>query len=280
MVARENVGQDSRPTSAAFANGAIACFAYSALALVLLHLLRPDYAPATNFISNYAVGPYGWIMTTWFLFMSCGLLTLAIGLYRNDLRSVAAYLGQILLVVASIGLVVSAIYPTDVPGAPATRSGDIHDVSFLVNVGSIFMGIVLLSWSFGNHSAWRSYRRTAWTLTALILLGFVVQFLTLHQGMPYGLANRFFVVVLFAWLFAVCLFDCEPHDRRLLRQPSRVARVRRLGRVTPACRVPTRHSVPAGTTHFRTDLSSVHRWRDSSGRSHSGKPLVTRSTVG
>ena len=76
-------------------------------------------------------------------------------------------------------------------------------MSFLVNVGSIFMATVLLSLSFGNHLAWRSYRRTAWTLTALILLGFAVQFLTLHKGMPYGLANRFFVVVLLAWLFAV-----------------------------------------------------------------------------
>jgi hypothetical membrane protein len=203
IVARDNVGQVSRSTSAALATAAIVCFTYSALALLLLHLLRPDYAPATNFISNYAVGRYGWIMTTWFLAMSCGLLTLAMGLYRNDLRSVVARLGLLLLVVASIGLVVSAIYPTDVPGAPSTRSGDIHDMSFLVNVGSIFMATVLLSLSFGNHLAWRSYRRTAWTLTALILLGFAVQFLTLHKGMPYGLANRFFVVVLLAWLFAV-----------------------------------------------------------------------------
>ena len=108
-----------------------------------------------------------------------------------------------LFVVASIGLVVSAIYPTDAPGSPSTRSGDIHDMSFLVNVGSIFIATILLSASFGNHLAWRSYRRTAWTLTALILLGFAVQFLTLHKGMPYGLANRFFVLVLFAWLFAV-----------------------------------------------------------------------------
>ena len=47
-----------------FATTAIACFAYFALALLLLHLLRPDYAPATTWISGYAVGPYGWIMTT------------------------------------------------------------------------------------------------------------------------------------------------------------------------------------------------------------------------
>src|ERR1700704_4618805 len=151
-MTRENVGQVSRSKSAALATAAIVCFAYSALALLVLHLLRPDYAPATNFISNYAVGRYGWIKTTWFLAMSCGLLTLAMGLYRNDLRSVVARLGLLLLVVASIGLVVSAIYPTDVPGAPSTRSGDIHDMSFLVNVGSMVLATVLLSASFARHS--------------------------------------------------------------------------------------------------------------------------------
>jgi hypothetical protein len=184
------------------ATAAIACFSYAAIALLLLHILRPDYAPATNFISNYAVGRYGWIMTTWFLAMSCGLLTLALGLYLNGLRFATGRLGIFLLVIAAIGLIVSSIYPTDLPGAPATRSGDIHDMSFLVNVASIFIATVLLSASFGSHPGWRTYRSTAWTLTALILVGFAVQFLTLHKGMPYGLANRFFVVVLFAWLFA------------------------------------------------------------------------------
>jgi hypothetical membrane protein len=202
MVTTENAGKVSRSPSGSLATAAIVCFAYSVIALLILHFLRPDYAPATNFISNYAVGRYGWIMTTWFLAMSCGLLALAIGLYCSGLRSIAARLGLFLLAIASIGLVVSAIFPTDVPGAPSTRSGDIHDMSFLVNVGSIFIATVLLSTGFSDHPAWRSYRRTAWMLTALILVGFAVQFLTLHKGMPYGLANRFFVVVLFAWLFA------------------------------------------------------------------------------
>jgi Protein of unknown function (DUF998) len=203
MVITETVGKVSRSTSGSFATAAIVCFAYAAIALLMLHLLRPDYVPATNFISNYAVGRYGWIMTTWFLATSCGLAMLAMGLYRDGLRSIAACLGLFLLVIASIGLVVSAIFPTDVPGAPSTRSGDIHDMSFLVNVGSIFIATVLLSAGFSDHPTWRSFRRTAWMLTALILLGFAVQFLTLHKGMPYGLANRFFVIVLFTWLFAV-----------------------------------------------------------------------------
>lgn len=196
----QKVEKAVRFTSTFFATAAIACFVYSACALILLHVLRPDYAPATNFISNYAVGRYGWIMATWFLGMSCGLLMLVLGLARSGLRSVAARLGLLLLSIASIGLVVSAIFPTDVPGAPSTRSGDIHDMSFLVNVGSIMLATVLLTASFGSNSGWRTYRRTALVLTAMVLIAFVIQFLTLHKGMPYGLANRLFVTVMFAWL--------------------------------------------------------------------------------
>jgi hypothetical protein len=56
MVTTENVGKVSRSTSGSLATAAIVCFAYSVIALLILHFLRPDYAPATNFISNYAVG--------------------------------------------------------------------------------------------------------------------------------------------------------------------------------------------------------------------------------
>ena len=38
-----------------FASVALFCFAYAALALILLHVLRPDFAPASHMISEYAV---------------------------------------------------------------------------------------------------------------------------------------------------------------------------------------------------------------------------------
>jgi hypothetical protein len=60
--------------TSAVAITAIACFTYSVLALLLLHVLRPDYAPVNHMISDYAVGRYGWVMATWFLAMSCGCL--------------------------------------------------------------------------------------------------------------------------------------------------------------------------------------------------------------
>ena len=187
-----------------FATASIACFTYSVLALLLLHVLRPDYAPAHHMISDYAVGPYGWVMTIWFLAMSCGCLMLLLGLVRSGPNTIAARIATLLLGVASIGLVVSAIFPTDVQ-PPSTRTGEIHDMSFLVNIVSILLAIVLLSVNFGSQPRWRPYRRTALTLAGLIALAAVLQFLTLHKGAPYGLANRLFVTVLLAWLLATSI---------------------------------------------------------------------------
>jgi len=187
-----------------FATASIACFIYALLALLLLHVLRPDYAPIHHMISEYAVGPYGWVMTTFFLATSCGCLMLLLGLVGSGPSVAVARIGTLLLAVASIGLVVSAIFPMDVR-LPLTRSGAIHDMSFMVNIGSILLAMVLLSVSFGSEPRWRAYRPTSLMLAGLAILAAILQFLTLHRGAPYGLTNRLAVTVLFTWLLATSI---------------------------------------------------------------------------
>ena len=189
-------------TSGFFGTIAIICFAYATLALLLMHLLRPDYVPAVHMISEYAVGPYGWVMTTCFLAMSCGCLTLLLGLVRSGPGSIVTWVGTLLLAFPSIGLVVSAIFPMDGSGTPPTRTGEIHDISFLVNVVSIFLTTVLLAVGFGSSPRWRKFQRVAVILSLLIVLAFVLQFLTIQWREYFGLANRFFVAVLFTFFFA------------------------------------------------------------------------------
>jgi hypothetical protein len=156
-------------------------------------------------ISEYAVGTFGWVMQSVFVGLSLGCAVLLIGLALNGPTSISARLGIGLLGVASIGLIVSAIYPMDLPGTQATRAGELHDLSFIINVGSIALAIVLLTASFGSDFRWRSYRRTSVVLLSLIALAFVLQFLTLHKGAPYGFANRFFISVVLAWLIATSI---------------------------------------------------------------------------
>jgi hypothetical membrane protein len=135
----QKVVKARRFTSTFFATTAIACFAYAALAILLMHVLRPDYTPASHMISDYAVGRYGWVMATAFLALSCGNLMLLLGLARIGPSSVVARLGTLLLGIACIGLVVTAIFPTDLEEARSTHTGDIHTMSFLVNVGSTIL---------------------------------------------------------------------------------------------------------------------------------------------
>ena len=195
----------SRFTPAFFGSITIVCFAYATLALLLMHLLRPDYAPAIHMISEYAVGQYGWVMMTCFLAMACGCLTLLFGLVRSGPGSAVAWAGTLLLALPAMGLVVSALYPMDGSGTSPTRTGEIHDISFLINVVSIFLATVLLSVGFGSSPRWRSFQRIAVILSLLIVLAFILQFLTIQWRELFGLANRFFVVVLFTWFFATSL---------------------------------------------------------------------------
>ena len=67
----------------ALASLSLASLTWFTLALLALHALRPDYHPGNHMISDYAVGPHGWIMTTAFLALSAACATLALGLFRR-----------------------------------------------------------------------------------------------------------------------------------------------------------------------------------------------------
>jgi Protein of unknown function (DUF998) len=182
-----------------FATAAIASFTCWALALLLLHALRPDRPLTTTWISGYALGPYGWVMTTGWLAASCGCVMLVLGLARSGPQTGAARLGRLLLGILALGMLITAIFPPDKPGQPSI-SGEIHSISFLVNVTCILLGSVFLSIGFGSDPRWRTFQRTAAILASLIVAAFVLQFVTAYFEVFYGLANRCFASVLIIWL--------------------------------------------------------------------------------
>ena len=191
-----------RSTSTLFATTAIACFAYWALALLLLHALRPDRAVATSFISGYAVGPYGWVMTTAWLAMSGGFLVLLLGLTRSGPRSGAGRFGTFLFGILTLSVLLTAIFP---PSRQPSISGEIHTITFFVNMTCILLASVLLAVGFGSDPRWRAFRRTAATLASLLVFALVLQFLMAYFEVLPGLANRFFATVLIVWLLAISI---------------------------------------------------------------------------
>ena len=184
---------------------AAACFAAFGLGVVLMHLLRPDYAPASHMISDYAVGPWGGVMATTFICAGLGCLLLVAALVQRGQKSVTGRIVIGLFAVAGIGLFVTAACPTDLDDAPTTTTGVIHGISFLVNVVSLVLASILLMVLAWRDDRWHAYRWKAALFAALLLVAIVIQFSTLRRGMPYGLANRFFVAVLVAWLVGTAL---------------------------------------------------------------------------
>jgi hypothetical protein len=181
---------------------AMVCFGYFIVVLVLLHGLRPDCTPLDHMISDYAVGRFGWVMTTAFVALSAGCLTLGLGMAMAGPRSVPGRAAVLLLWVATVGLLTTAIFPTDLETAATTTTGNIHTASFLVNVISMILCSLLFAVSFRQSDDWRSYRWAGLALAIALLAAFIAQFLTLHRGAPYGLTNRLFVAVLMVWFVA------------------------------------------------------------------------------
>lgn len=194
-----------RSPAATFASLATAGFAWFVFAVLAMHVLRPDYEPARHFLSDYAVGRFGGVMTSAFLALAAGCLGLALGLLRAGPPAWPARAGAVLLLVAAAGLVVTARFETDLPGQPFTRSGDLHELSFLVNVASLMLAAVLLTLAFAADPRWRAHRPVAAALLAAVLVAFALQFRAIRSHGPVGLYNRAFAGLLVAWLLATAL---------------------------------------------------------------------------
>ena len=201
----------SNASSISLATGALACFSIASLGLLLMHFLRADYQLASHMISDYAVGEFGWVMTAVFVTWSVGMALLLSALLLAEPSSLARKLGALLLGITSVGLLVSAAYRTDLPDLPDTHEGNVHTISFLVNIVCMLVAIPLLSFGFGKKSSLQSFRPVALALALAVVLTFLLQFFTLRKGMPYGLTNRLFVVVLLSWLMCTAARLRRPH---------------------------------------------------------------------
>jgi hypothetical protein len=169
--------------------------------VILLHRLRSDLDPATRYISEYAIGPYGRLMTTAFGALSLGSGALTVALIRPKTGAPRSPVGVALLGGFSAGMSIVGLYPTDLSlaGTPKTRIGRIHDLASLIAFRSIALAMLLVSYRFGQKARWRSLRLPG---LALGLLGSLA-YLWLHRARRQGWPQRSFVTVYVLWLALV-----------------------------------------------------------------------------
>ena len=94
------------------------CVAYYIIVGIALHFLEPEYDPRFHFMSDYAWGAYGWLMTTTFFVLGLAVLTVAVGIRDVHQSSRSARIGFGLLVIGALFVCFAGVFR----GFPFTTS--------------------------------------------------------------------------------------------------------------------------------------------------------------
>jgi hypothetical membrane protein len=187
-----------------FALIAIGGIVYFVVAVVILHFLRPEYNPINHAVSNYAVGPYGYLMTSAFYVLALSVLALTPGLFRSIALTNLSRIAIALLYLASCGMVIMGIFPGDAHALhpPATITGLIHwtaaGISFLSNMIAAF----LLSRSFKTDELFQRFQRPCFIL-ALAVVGALLLYGILALVGWIGIGQRIYLAMCLLWLLVL-----------------------------------------------------------------------------
>jgi len=192
----------TRTQLARIATVAIVGVAYFVVIIVVLHFLRADLNPIRRPTSEYAVGPYGFLMTSAFFSISLASFALVIGLHQGISQRARSQVGLGLLGIWGVGVLIAMTFPIDVEGAPQTISGTIHGINGRLAFLSLTAGAILVSRRFKQDERWRPFHRTAVLLSLVMLAAFIATFVNLATGAWFaGLGQRIFLAAFATWFF-------------------------------------------------------------------------------
>src|SRR5262249_29180277 len=141
------------------------CVAYFVIVLIILHILEREFDPRFRFMSEYALGDHGWLMTTAFVALGLAPFVAAIGLRNVYQPSRSTLIGLGLLLIAAIFLWLAGIFKDSIP----------HLLASVVAIPSTVMAVLLLSWTFRRATGWQ----TIYRVTLFIALGMLALFVSM-----------------------------------------------------------------------------------------------------
>jgi hypothetical protein len=180
--------------------------------IVALHWIKPEFAPSWRFISEYAIGPYGWIMKLNFLIWSASCAALAVAL-RGEVRTRPGRIGIVILFVVAVALVFAGLFPQDpVTAKPdeLTTTGNVHAAATVVGIPGIPIAAMLISSSlWRTNPRWRPGRAVLMSAAHATWISLVLMALYLMWAVPRaggfnsevaaGWMNRLVVATYLVW---------------------------------------------------------------------------------
>jgi Protein of unknown function (DUF998) len=192
--------------------------------LAALHVIKPELDPSWHFISEYAIGDYGWMMVLAFLSLALGYVTLFVAI-RSQTRTIVGRIGLALLLVSALGLTIAAVFTTDpitVSKDAATTEGSLHNLGGTLGIAMPFAA-ALIGWRLARNPAWSSAKRSLLWATGLALVAFLVSFVSVGlmvsqsggkfgPDVSVGWPNRIEIVAYSGWLMVAAWQAIRVHD--------------------------------------------------------------------
>jgi len=172
-------------------------FSYFLASITALHFLRTDCDPATETVSQYAIGSYGYLMTSAFLSLGPSVFALAVGLWQHV--TPRPRYGSLLLAVAGFCILLVAAFPVD-PGPdamPVTETA--HDSAFMASWVFTTAAMVILTGHFKQDTRWQMFQPVSMALSVVAiadLIMFAVSFDTSWRGA----VQRVCIFTILLWL--------------------------------------------------------------------------------
>ena len=179
---------------------------------IIAQLLPPHYSPISQAESDLAVGPYGFVMTVNFLnrgVLSLEFLFALLGTARIAGAEVSRMrTGKFLFGAWSVGAILLAIFPTDVPATPVSWHGLIHLVVAIVAFLGGAFGALALSLRLRGSPKLEAIRSFALLIAAIsVVLCLVDLLLPAHLAAHYGgLFERLFLGSVLVWVAAISVY--------------------------------------------------------------------------
>ncbi len=174
--------------------------AFFLLANAALHLLRRDLNPATHYISEYAVGRFGWLMSTALVVLGVGTIALAVVMHATMHTTWLVRVGTAVLFVSGLSTILIGLFRTDLMGQPSTVAGAIHGRAAFIAILFEAISVLMLTAAFFRDGRWRSFR-----LVSLVFSVVVVISGALLPALQRGTGERLLVYTLVLWLFIAAL---------------------------------------------------------------------------
>jgi hypothetical membrane protein len=184
--------------------------------------LRPDANPVSEPISNYGVGPYGFLFTVADIGSGLASLARVVGLYFGIVPAGRSYVGLILLGLYGVSELLGGIFPI-VVGGEATTTGTIHNIIGNIAFFCFPIAAILLSLRMGKDERWRSFRRPALALAIVVALTVILTIAGSSFGIGFGVIQRVANVAVLVWMFVVALHLRSVAHGALAQQPSRAS---------------------------------------------------------